>query len=83
MSSHLLRKVSRKITSTDAAVKEVLRNKAKTLKRSSIDPPTIEGLGTFSINPPSYRGSVEIAIRKRLEAQQIARFQGGIKEVSR
>ena len=44
MSSHLSRKVSRKTTSTDTAVKEVLRNEAKTLKRSSIDPPAIEKL---------------------------------------
>ena len=29
---------------TDAAVKEVSRNEAKTQKRSSIDPPTIEKL---------------------------------------
>ena len=36
------------------------------------------GPGTFSIDPPSCQGSVEIAIRKILEARQIARCQGGI-----
>ena len=30
--------------STDTGVKEVLRNEAKTLKRSSIDPPAIKKL---------------------------------------
>ena len=44
MSSHLLRKMSRKTTSTDAAIEEVSRNEAKTQKISSIDPPTIEKL---------------------------------------
>ena len=44
MSRHLSRKVSRKTTSTDAAVEEVSRNEAKSQKRSSIDPPAIEKL---------------------------------------
>ena len=44
MSSHLSRKVSRKTTSTDEAVEEVLRNEAKTQKRSSIDPLGVEKL---------------------------------------
>ena len=44
MSSHLSRKVSRKTTSTEAAVEEVSRNEAKTQKRSSIDPPAIKKL---------------------------------------
>ena len=78
MSSHLLRKMSRKTTSTDAAIEEVSRNEAKTQKRSSIDPPAIKDPGTFSIDPPSYQRFVEIAIRKNLEARQIARCQGGV-----
>ena len=44
MSSHLLRKVSRKTTSTDATVEEVSRNEAKKQKRSSIDPLVIKKL---------------------------------------
>ena len=60
MSSRLSRKVSRKTTSTDAAVEEVSRNEAKTLEEKP-DQST------------SYQGSVKIAIRKSLEAQQIAR----------
>ena len=68
MSSHLSRKVLRKKTSTDATVEEVLRNKAKTqeekLDRSTSYREAIEGLGTFSIDPPG----VEIVIRKSLEA---------------
>ena len=39
----------------------------------------IEDPGTFSIDPPSYRGSVEIAIRNNLRARQIARCQDCIK----
>ena len=57
MSSHLSRKVSRKTTLTDAAVKEVLRKKAKTLEekldRSTSYREVIEGLGTFLIDPPA------------------------------
>ena len=68
MSSHLSRKVLRKKTSTDAAVEEVSRNKAKTQEekrdRSTSYREAIEGLGTFLIDPPG----VEIAIRKSLEA---------------
>ena len=69
MLSHLLREVLRKTMSTDAAVEKVLRNKAKTqeqkLDRSTSYREAIEGLGTFSINPPSYQESVEIKIRKK------------------
>ena len=79
MSSHLSRKVLRKTRLIDAAVEEVSRNESKTQKRSLIDPPAIEGPGTFSIDPPSCRGSVEIVIRKSLEARQIARCRGDIK----
>ena len=68
MSSHASTKVSRKAMSTDAAIEEVSRNKAKTqeqkLDRSTSYREAIEGLGTFSINPPSYQESVEIEIRK-------------------
>ena len=86
MSRHLLRKMSRKTTSTDAAVKKVLRNKAKTqeekLDRSTNCREAIEGLGTFSIDPPSCRGSVEIAIRKSLrsstDSQVSMRFRGRV-----
>ena len=39
-----MRKVSRKTTSTDAAVEEVSRNEAKKQKRSSIDPLVIKKL---------------------------------------
>ena len=69
MSSHASTKVSRKAMSTDAAIEEVSRNKAKTqeqkLDRSTSYREAIEGLGTFSINPPSYQESVEIKIRKK------------------
>ena len=44
MLSHLSRKVSRKTTSTNAAIEEVSRNEAKTQKRSSIDPLAIKKL---------------------------------------
>ena len=69
MSSHVSRKVSRKATSTDATIEEVSRNKVKTqeqkLDRATSYREAIEGLGTFSINPPSYQESVEIEIRKK------------------
>ena len=58
------------------------RNKAKTqeqkLDRSTNYREAIEGLGTFPIDPPSCRESVEIAIRKSLGSRQIARCQGGV-----
>ena len=83
MSSHLSRKVSRKTTSTDAVVKKVSRNKAKTqeqkLDRSISYQEAIEDPETFLIDPPSYRGSVEIVIRKSLRARKIARCRGGVK----
>ena len=44
MLSHQSKKVLRKTTSTDEAVEEVLRNEAKTQKRSSIDPLAIKKL---------------------------------------
>ena len=57
MSSLLSRKVSRKTTSTDVVVKEVMRNKVKTqeekLDQSTNYREAIEGPGTFSIDPPS------------------------------
>ena len=83
MSRHLSRKVLRKTTLTDEVVKKVSRNKAKTqekkLDRSISCREAIKDLGTFSIDPPNCRGSVEIAIRNSLRAQQIARCQGGVK----
>ena len=49
--------MSRKTMSIDATVEEVSRNKAKTqeqkLDRSTNYREAIEGLGTFSIDPPS------------------------------
>ena len=82
MLSHLSRKVSRKTTSTDAAVEKVSRNKAKTqeqkLDRSISFQEAIEDLRTFLIDPPSSRGSVEIAIGNSLRSRQIARCQGGV-----
>ena len=82
MSRHLSRKVSRKTTLTDAVVKKVSMNKAKTqekkLDRSISCREAIEDPGTFSIDPPNYRGSVEIAIRKSLRVRQIARCRGGV-----
>ena len=44
MLRHLSKKVSRKTTSTDAAVEEVSRNEAKIQKKSLIDPLAIEKL---------------------------------------
>ena len=82
VSSYLSRKVSRKTTSIDAVVEKVSRNKAKTqeknLDRSTSCREAIEDPKTFSIDPPSYRGSVEIAIRNNLRARQIARCKGGV-----
>ena len=82
VSSHLSRKVSRKTTSTDATVKKVSRYKAKTqekkLDRSISCQEAIEDPGTFLIDPPSCWGSVEIAIRNSLRAQQIARCRGSV-----
>ena len=70
-----------------ASVEKVSRNKAKTQEKNrnrSINcREAIEDLGTFSINPPSYQGSVEIAIRNSLRARQIAKCRGGVEEVSR
>ena len=58
------------------------RYKAKTqekkLGQSTSCQEAIEDLGTFSIDPPSCRGSVKIAIRNSLRAQQIARCRGGV-----
>ena len=53
----------------------------------SIVPPNrqgaIEDPKSLSINPPSYREFVEIAIRNNLRARQIVRCQRGVEEVSR
>ena len=72
MSRHLSRKVLRNTTTTDTTVEKVSRNKAKTqeqkLDQSTSYREAIEGLGTFSIDPPSYRGFVEIAIRTKLKS---------------
>ena len=69
--------------STDAVVKKVSRNKAKTqeqkLDRSISYQEAIEDPETFLIDPPSYRGSVEIVIRKSLRARKIAGCRGGVK----
>ena len=68
--------------STDAIFKKVSRNKAKIqekkLNRSISCREAIEDPGTFSIDPPNCRGSVEIVIRKSLRARQIARCRGGV-----
>ena len=86
MSRHLSRNVSRNTTSTDTAVEKVSRNKAKT-QEQKLDQSTgcreaIEGPGTFSIYPPSCRGSVEIAIRTKLksstDSQMLRRNQRGV-----
>ena len=50
-------------------VEEWSKDKEEKLDRSISYQEAIEGPGTFSIDSPSYRGSVEIAIRKSLEAQ--------------
>ena len=75
--------MSRKTTSTNEVVKKVSRNKSKTqeqkLDRSTSYQEAIKGPGTFPIDPPSYRGFVEIAIRKSLRIRKIARCRGGVK----
>ena len=38
------------------------------IEPTSMDQEAIEDLGTFSIDPPSYREGVEIAIRNNLRA---------------
>ena len=57
MSSHLSKKVSRKIVLIDAAVEEVSRNEEKTLEdkldRSTNYQEAIKGPGTFLIDPPA------------------------------
>ena len=62
-------------------------NKAKTqeqkLDRSISYREAIEDPRTFSIDPPSCQGSVEIAIRNNLGSRQIARYRKGVEEVSR
>ena len=81
VSSHLSRKVSRKTTSTDVVVEKVLRNKAKTLeKKLSIHQlsKSYRGSRNFLGRSTNYRGSSKIAIRKSLEARQIARCRGGV-----
>ena len=78
--------MSRKTMSIDATVEEVSRNKAKTqeqkLDRSTNYREAIEGLGTFSIDPPSCQGSVEIAIRTKLksstDSQVSRRYRRGV-----
>ena len=79
--------VSRKTMSTDKAIEKVSRYKAKAqdkkLDRSTSCREAIEDPRTFLIDPPSCRGSVEIAIRNSLKARQIARCQGGVEEVLR
>ena len=59
------RKVSRKTTSTDAAVEEVSRNEAKTQKRSSIDPPAIKKLSRVQELSRSIYQAVEDLLRLR------------------
>ena len=80
--SHLSRKVSWKTMSTYAAVEKVPRYKSKTqekkLDRSTSCREFIEDPGTFSIDPSSCRGSVEIMIRNSLRARQIVRCRGGV-----
>ena len=78
MSSHLSRKVSRKKPSTDEAVEEVSRNKAKTQEEKLDRSPNYRGSRNFLDRSTNYRGSIEIAIRKSLEARQIAMCQGGV-----
>ena len=48
------------------------------IEPTSMDRENIEDPGTFSIDPPSYRESVEIAIRNSLKARQIARYRGSV-----
>ena len=89
MSRHLSRDVLRNTTSTDTTVEKVSRNKAKT-QEQKFDQSTgcreaIEGPGTFSIYPPSCRGSVEIAIRTKLKSSidsQVSRRYRGAVEIA-
>ena len=71
--------------STDAAVKRcrerIHQTQSKKLDRFTSCREAIEETRTFSINPPSYRGGVKIAIRKSLGARQIVRCRGGVKIV--
>ena len=71
METSVLRKVSRKTTSTNVVVEEVSRNKAKTRKEArSIHhlSRSYRGSRNFLDRSTSYRRSIEIAIRKSLEA---------------
>ena len=78
VSSHLSRKVSRKKTSTDAAVEEVSRNKAKTQEEKLDQSTSYRGSRNFLDRSTSYRGSIEIAIRKSLRVRQIVRCRRGV-----
>ena len=61
-------KVSRNTTSTYTVVEKQSRD-TRTEARSIHQLSRIyEGLGNFSINPPSCQGSVEIAIRTKLKS---------------
>ena len=82
VSRHLSRKVSRNWSSTYTGIAEVSWNKpsdARTEARSIHQLlRSYRGSRNFLDWSTSYQGSVEIAIRKSLEAQQIAKCQGGV-----
>ena len=81
------RQVLRKWPSTNVGVKHVLRNKPpyqeQKLDRSTQLLRSYRGNRNFLYQSTRCQGGVKIAIRKSLEARQIARCQGGIEEVSR
>ena len=72
----MLRNVSKVKASTDAAIEKcrgrIHQTRLKKLDRSTNCREAIEDPRTFSINSPSYREGVEIAIRNSLRAQQIS-----------
>ena len=82
MLRHLLRKVSRNTTLQIQLSRIKAKTQEQKLDQSTSCQEAIEGPGTFSINPPSYRGSVEIAVRTKLksstDSQILRRNQRGV-----
>jgi len=60
-----------------------INKRLKKLNRSTSCREAIEDLGTFSIDPPSCRGSVKIVIRKGLRSWQIAKCRECVEEMLR
>ena len=82
MLSHLSRKVSRKKNIHRCNCRGGVEERSKDTRREAQSIHQLlrsyRGSRNFLDRSTSYRGSVEIAIRKSLEARQIAKCQGGV-----